>query len=133
MENAIMANDWVAGMCNEKSGFLFSHECYHAPSETCTGCQKPIYQEHSHADGSSYLCTSCVKKQKSRGNRTGRSQHSRHDDYNDPYFYSGYYFGYGNHSGFHQRNHDPFDFTEADGQGLASDTGDAFESDMSAS
>lgn len=127
------ANDWVEGMCNEKSGFLFSHECYHAPAEICAGCQKPICEEHSHADGEICLCTSCMKKRKSRGNTGGGRNRSTHNDYNDPYFYSGYYFGYGNHGGFLHRDHDPFDFTEADSQGLAGDTDSGFENDMSAS
>lgn len=127
------ANEWVAGMCNEKSGFLFSHECYHAPAETCAGCQKPICAEHAHTDGESHLCTSCVKKRKSRGNTSKGRRHSTDDDYNDPYFYSGYYFGYGQQGSFHQRDHDPFDFTEADGQALLGDNDGGFESDMSAS
>lgn len=128
------ANDWVAGMCNEKSGFLFSHECYHAPSETCTGCQKPICTEHAHADGAAFQCTSCVKKNRSRESSTRSGRRSTYDHYDDPYFYSGYYFGHSNYGrGFHHRDHDPFDFTEADGQGLAGDMDDTFENDMSAS
>lgn len=129
-----MANEWDAGMCNEKSGFLFSHECFNVPTSNCDRCQKPICYEHAHEDGKVMICTTCAKKRQSRdrgrsGGRGGRS----HFDHHDPYFYSGYYYGHGYHGGLHGHGHDPFDFTEADGANLMGDSHDGFEDDMSAS
>lgn len=128
-----MAKEWDASICNEKSGFLFSHDCYMVPHETCHSCQKPICLEHSHQENGATTCTSCTKKRRSRSGGTGGGQRSgRHKDY-DPYFYSGYYHGYGNTFGMHMGGHDPFDFTDADAGGLMGDGDGGFENDMSAS
>lgn len=133
-----MANEWDTSICNEKSGFLFSHDCYMVPHETCQRCQKPICLEHSHKEGATTTCTTCAKKRRSRSDGAGRTRRmGRYDDY-DPYFYGGFYHGYGNHGygnglGMHAGGHDPFDFTDADASGLVGDGDGGFENDMSAS
>lgn len=128
-----MANEWDASICNEKSGFLFSHDCYMVPHETCQRCQKPICLEHSHQEGGTTICTTCAKKRRSRSEGTGRSAGRRRHDSYDPYFYGGYYHGYGNGYGMNVGGHDPFDFTDADGGSLMDDGQGGFENDMSAS
>ena len=122
-----MAKDWTPGMCNEKSGFLFSHECFHPPDGQCGKCQKPVCEEHSHSDGGIVICTTCVRKSRQRdGTQT-------HDDHH-PYFYGGYYAGYGYYGGSQFADRvDPIDFTEADSESLAGEADEGFENDMSAS
>ena len=136
-----MAKTWNQGICNEKSGFLFSHECFLASAANCSRCQKPVCQDHSHEivdHPGDFLCTSCTKKdlQRHPGKSRGASRSSRpdHDDYDEPYFYGGYYYGsvyYDNHYG--SRSADPNDFTEADAESLTSEMDEGFESDMSES
>ena len=132
-----MAKKWEQGICNEKSGFLFNHECLRGSTANCNACQKPICYEHAHdANGLTY-CTSCVKKMRGRdeqrsGTRHGRSHYN--DYYHAPYFYGGYYYGYGYHDSYYGRSHhDPSDFTEADSESLATDSDEDFENDMSES
>ncbi|MCP4175389.1 MAG: hypothetical protein GY758_31965 [Fuerstiella sp.] len=131
----MMAKDWDPGNCNEKSGFLFSHECFQPPVDSCNMCSKPVCQEHSHSDGAAVVCTSCAKKDQQRvhergGSRRGRSRY--YDDH-DPYFYGGYYYGSGYHDGYYGGHSDPLDFTEADSASLETEGDEQFESDMSAS
>ena len=147
-----MAKDWTPGMCNEKSGFLFSHECFHPPDGQCGKCQKPVCEEHSHSDGGIVICTTCVRKSRQRdGTQTHDDHHSHyeshweppdpdqrdgtqtHDDHH-PYFYGGYYAGYGYYGGSQFADRvDPIDFTEADSESLAGEADEGFENDMSAS
>ncbi|MAD80759.1 MAG: hypothetical protein CMJ50_07950 [Planctomycetaceae bacterium] len=127
------------GICNEKSGFLFSHECFRSPIGNCSSCQKPVCEDHSHAFDGNVLCTSCAKKDRKRRGRdeTGRQYGpSRHYDDHDPYFYGGYYYGATYYDSYHHHGssvHDPHDFTEADAESLASEGDEGFESDMSES
>ena len=134
-----MAKEWDTGICNEKSGFLFSHACFHPPAGNCQLCQKPICADHSHETEGTTVCTACAKKGRRRaggqGRRYGRTSHY-HDG--DPYFYGGYYYGFGYYDDFHGSSydyieHDPSDFTEADAESLAADVDEGFESDMSES
>jgi hypothetical protein len=129
-----MAKDWPPGMCNEKSGFLFSHECFHPPAGQCSKCQKPVCEEHSHSDGGIVICTTCVRKSRQQDETTGRRGRQSHHDDHHPYFYGGYYAGYGYYGGspFADRA-DPIDFTEADSENLAGEGDEGFENDMSAS
>jgi hypothetical protein len=132
-----MAKDWDSGNCNEKSGFLFSHECFQSPVNKCNMCGKPVCQEHSHSDGAAVVCTSCAKKDHKRAQERGGRRRSRYHDDHDPYFYGGYYYGYGYHDGYYGENSGAdtgqFDFTEADSASLETEGDEAFESDMSAS
>ncbi len=127
------ADTWDTSRCNETSGFLFSHECYMVPHETCQRCQKPICLEHAHENGDSKVCTSCAKKRRSRQRGSAQRQTHFDDTDYDPYFYHGFYYGYGHHRSPDSVSHDPFDFTEADASGLAGDMDGGFENDMSAS
>ena len=138
-----MSEQWEQGICNDKSGFLFSHPCPRAPSETCTECEKPICEDHMQLVGDRVLCKSCVKnglRRKGRGEpgrRYGRSE--EYDYYDDPYFYGGYYYsGYGYYgrgywgydSYHHATHHDSNDFTEADAESLAYEGDEDFENEM---
>ena len=132
-----MARDWDIGMCNERSGFLFSHECYRPTVESCNSCQKPVCEDHSHKIEGTVLCTACAKKDRQRRGRDESGRRYSHSDYyddHDPYFYGGYYYGYGYYGSYHGSSRgDPDDFTEADAESLASETDEGFESDMSES
>ena len=139
-----MSKQWEAGLCNEKSGFLFSHKCFRFHDHTCEQCEKPICEEHTHQAGGAMFCTSCLKKMP-QAQPVGR-HHNPSDDhssshgyhYNSPYFYGGYYYG---HSYYASHGHgsssmgtpDPADFTEADAESLESEFDADFESDMSES
>ncbi len=142
-----MPKTWDTGSCNEKSGFLFNHECFQPPDDVCMKCQKPVCSDHSHEllgrQESGVLCTSCVKKdRKQLGKRQAREmgQHDgnysgHYDSYDEPYFWGGYYYGTTHqHSGVSGVASDPHDFTEADAESLqAADDGEGFETDMSES
>lgn len=142
---------WRNDICNEKSGFLFSHPCDRLPNQACSLCAKPICNEHAHPledqQGVKMICTTCAKKarkvtktnQRHRGYRSG-------DFYDDPYFYGPRYGGYWYRSGVHMSHHDHYDshdddwghdrndFTEADGESFQQDFGDdEFETDMTES
>ena len=128
-----MSRNWDEGLCNEKSGFLFSHACPRASDSVCEHCRKPICFEHQRQHEGRVLCISCVKKQ--------NTSDGYYED--DPYFYGGYhYHGYSNYSAgywgavtyhHHMSHHDENDFTEADAHSLVDEDGGDFESDMSES
>ena len=94
-----MAKDWDSGNCNEKSGFLFSHECFQSPVNKCNMCGKPVCQEHSHSDGAAVVCTSCAKKDHKRAQERGGRRRSRYHDDHDPYHYDHGYHDDGYYSG----------------------------------
>lgn len=120
-----MPKAWESGICNETSGFLFSHPCDQFCVHECGKCGRPICQDHAQHDVGRVLCTTCARKRVSRGH------HGTHDDY-DPYFYGGTGYGH-SRGGFFFHRHDPHDFTEGDAAGLRAEMDDDFENDMSAS
>ncbi len=103
---------WQDGTCNEKSGFLFKHECFQLPTSNCQTCGKPVCEDHAHELPDGTFCTSCARGQIKKpidpskrpandGNSTRNSNYDQHYYNNDPYFYSSsYYYGYhwGSHS-----------------------------------
>ena len=130
--------EWNLGICNEKSGFLFSHACDRLPVQNCSRCQKPICQEHAHVqDAGAMICTSCARRLDARNEQRGyqgRRGHRYYDGYyGDPYFYGRPYgYGWGMHRHRHH-HHDPHDFTEADGESFNSHDDVDFESDLTES
>ena len=143
-----MPKEWQPGTCNEKSGFLFSHDCPRAASSTCAKCEKPVCQKHAHRpkDGATMLCTVCMKK---RGSDDDEDHRHEPYPYNDPYYYGSHYYGdqyygdqyYGDQryrdrrddSYSSARREDPSDFTEADSESLVAEADTDFENDMSES
>lgn len=119
-----MPKTWEPGICNETSGFLFSHPCDQLCVHQCGKCGRPICQDHARHDVGRILCTTCARKRAGRG-------HDTYDDY-DPYFYGGTGYGH-SRGGFFFHRHDPHDFTEGDAAGLRAEMDDDFENDMSAS
>jgi hypothetical protein len=120
------------GMCAERSGFLFSHECTRMSSGNCTRCTKEICAEHTFASEEGLLCTTCAKKAR-RQQRAGMSS-DRHR--HDPFFYHGYYHGWGHYGHGHWGHHhyrDENDLTEADGESLQAEADEDFEQDMGGS
>lgn len=139
--------------CSETAGFLFKHNCSRRAGYRCDLCGKEVCSAHrtpvSAADlaargivtgtapgSDADACTSCVK-------RTGVSSFAgRPGGYDDPYWYSGHYHGYGSygpgrwgHSAIASSSYDsdPSDFTEADGESLRREGDDSFEMETSGS
>lgn len=106
-----MTNISNDGLCNETSGFLFSHRCDRLAVKNCFHCGKPVCQDHAHPITEGTACTTCLKNESSPDpaaeevagstppgtpvTTTGNTNRSR-PYYDDPYFYgSNYYPGYG--------------------------------------
>ena len=103
---------WQDGTCNEKSGFLFKHECFQVSTAACQTCGKPICEDHAHELPDGTFCTSCARGQikkpggpsrlPNQGAPSNRGVGYDHNYYhNDPFLYgSSYYYGYhwGSHS-----------------------------------
>lgn len=133
-----MTTNWQKGICNEKSGFLFSHPCDRLPRGNCSQCEKPICSDHSHlledhADAA--ICTSCAKEAKKINRKHQRRGRYYGDDfYDDPYFYGPRYGWYWDRRRrHHDHDHDEYDFTEADAESLQNVGEYEFENDMTES
>jgi hypothetical protein len=143
------------GLCQETSGFLFSHRCDRTACDRCSRCQKPLCSDHAHETAEGVLCTTCLKQQAKAARQqdpTGTRTIYHDHYYHDPYFYGPrYYPGYGayyssshpSHSSFDSfsdssggdfaPSHDPADFTEGDAANLQREEDADFETDMGAS
>ena len=130
---------WEPGICNERSGFLFSHGCDRPVSQSCDLCQKPVCHDHSHLRETGTICKACAKLDMKQHKVHGERRVQRDNDWdNDPYFYSGYYYngygyygpGYWGHSHHHRAMHDSNDFSEADGESVMRAGDEDFEGDM---
>lgn len=111
---------WTPGVCNDRAGFLFSHECGEASVFNCGNCGKPVCHAHAHQSASGTVCTSCARGEIAKiqpprdtsgkppvqpagqpyGQQVGfqpqQTQYHSNYGYYHPYFYSGYYYpGYG--------------------------------------
>jgi len=126
--------------CSERAGFLFSHACRDAATETCSRCSKGICEAHTHPQAGTLICSSCAKGDTRREQRTmrrgDRVRHDRsHHYHKSPYLYGGAYYGYGHYGygywGSHHMHRD--DFTEADAQSLSGDASEGFEDDIGGS
>lgn len=122
--------------CDEKAGFLFSHDCEDVAQWACGRCQKNVCEKHAHRRNAETLCTTCVKKRQ-EGDHRGQSR-ARDDD--DPVLYAAYYYhgyGYYGRGSWGWESYDTYadesDFTEADGMALAVAGDEAWETDMGAS
>jgi len=142
------------GMCQETSGFLFSHRCGRFAVQACMYCGKALCEAHAHPGAEGVACTSCMKQrpkdesEADKSNRPARDDDS--DDDNDswddsPYSYGErWYPGYGSSgrrtSGSSARardnvaggagDFDPNDFTEGDAESLRTEGDEAFETEM---
>lgn len=146
-----MPKEWQSGICNEKSGFLFSHACERLATSVCAKCEKPVCGQHCSTlqSDSTVLCVVCRKKRRAEENArsTDYSSGRRHRDdyyYDDPYYYGDHYYGsstYGSSGRSTRRDdsysaarrNDPADFTEADSENLVTESDGDFENDMSES
>ncbi len=134
---------WDSIRCNDRAGFLFSHDCPYPPVNECKQCGRPICDDHTrYNEASEPTCVSCSKA--GIASKPIRRIPGRRDSqYDDPYFYSyGHYHGYGyygpgywGHSSYHSASHgDDRNFTAGDSEVLAESEDDAtFEKDMSES
>ncbi|MFH1747791.1 MAG: hypothetical protein ABIG44_12215 [Planctomycetota bacterium] len=124
-----------SGLCQERTGFLFSHNCDCLAAYSCASCGKEICDRHMHETESGTMCTTCAKA----------TRRASREPIDDPYFYSGsYYRGYGRYQpgfwGYHHYHHhhvsdwhDRDDFTEADAESVQAEGDEGFEQDMGAS
>ena len=133
--------DWDPRICNERSGFLFQHECDQLPEAHCSQCSRPVCESHTHYVDNEPFCTTCAKQDaKSQRKEAGRRQRTRHHDhYDDPYFYGDtYYHNYGRYRpgywGFaHYSSYHSHDFTSGDAESVMYEGDGDFETDMSES
>ena len=149
--------EWQDGTCNEKSGFLFKHECFQFPSAMCQQCEKPICGDHAHELPEGTFCTSCARgkitsrdsagQPRNQRDQSGSSSSLANSNYRDPYYHdpylygSSYYYGYhwGGYSSHTHRDsssssppplNDPADFTEADGETFEVERDENLENDQ---
>ena len=139
--------DWDPRTCNDRSGFLFQHDCDRLPVSTCCQCQKPVCESHTHYVDNEAHCISCAKRDQKEQRRAATGQRRRrqdYDHYDDPYFYGDdYYQGYGRYRpGYWGYTHysvwssrDSHDFTSGDAESMMHEgDGDfGYETDMSES
>jgi len=135
---------WDANRCNDRAGFLFSHDCPYPPVNECRQCQRPVCDSHTrYNEASEPVCVTCSKSVVSAKPTQRRPGDARPYYDSDPYFY-GYthYYGYGHygrgywgHNSYHSATSgDDLNFNAGDSEVLAEADDDAtFESDMSES
>ncbi len=122
----------IARPCELKAGFLFSHPCKSTAAKVCSRCAKNACPEHSVLINDTPFCVNCARK---AGDEDRSPLDLRTVGGSNPYFYRGYYSGYGAYS-MHRwgvTGRDENDFTEADGMALGSEGSEAFEQDLDAS
>lgn len=135
---------WDPNRCNDRAGFLFSHQCPYPPVNECRQCGRPICDDHTrYNEASEPVCVTCSKSAVTGKPQRQRPGDSRTDYYDDPYFYGhthytgyGYYGpGYWGHRSYHSASSgDHRNFTAGDSEVLAEAEDDAtFERDMSES
>ena len=104
--------------CQERSGFLFAHDCDRPSENRCQECRRNICSQHTR--GAS-LCVSCYRKQVgAKGDRPGTAARR-----NDPYWLA--YDSYDDYHYYDSRDMRVFDRAE-DGTIV-----DEFEGDFDAS
>lgn len=124
------------GFCEERSGFLFSHDCPRIAVNECSSCGKSICQDHTVVIEQNLVCTTCAKNRWRRSDTESQEDRPYGDQRHSPFFYHSYYSGWGSYGrGYwgHRQYHDPHDFTEADGESLMVGSEEDFEHDMSGS
>jgi len=130
-----------SGVCQEKSGFLFKHDCPYPADQTCQRCHKPICSRHTRYQEELVVCIRCSRRPAAGAgpqpaDRTGRHYYDDSYDYGHRHYsgYGHYHTGmwgawwYGSH-----RHYDTNDLTEADAVNLAAEGDEAFEQDLGAS
>jgi hypothetical protein len=121
------------GPCQERAGFLFSHECPRLASHICTECTKVICDEHSQLMDGTQVCIGCATDDDDDEDDEGTEGElpDSWEDEPNPYLASSYYYRdygyYGHGSWGHDLVHDPNDFTEADGESLRNEGSESFE------
>lgn len=97
-------------LCQETSGFLFSHRCGRPSFMTCLTCLKPICAQHARpAIPEGFRCIACALV---TGNPN--DSHVDHDGDEDPYFYRN------EHAG---AAPDAMDFTDGDRTAITTEGG----------
>jgi hypothetical protein len=80
--------------CQERSGFLFAHECDRPVAWSCATCGKAICAEHTRMTESGYGCISCVRLQNTQTEQDREQQQAQNQqgtagtETDDPYFYA---------------------------------------------
>ncbi|MCA9175821.1 MAG: hypothetical protein KDB14_15150 [Planctomycetales bacterium] len=135
---------WDPKSCNERSGFLFQHECGNLPDAACAQCGKPVCEQHTHYVDNEPYCTSCAKLDLKQRRGESRQRWSNDSGYEDPYFYGDHYYrgygryrtGYWGHAYYsHYSDNDYYgnDFTSGDAESMLHEGDGDFEMDMSES
>lgn len=140
-EGSVMSESWDESRCNDRSGFLFSHDCLQMPANHCSVCQRPICEDHTRYDAEQLpQCVTCAKQRPPETsenddlNPSGSGYRQSSWGASDPYFYAGHHYsGWGRHRGHATPASDPNDFTAGDAMSLNDDDSGDFESNLSES
>ncbi len=104
-------------VCQERSGFLFAHDCSRPAQYACGQCGKQVCKEHVRDPTADPLCISCFKDKGYRGA----------DDY-DPYYYR-----HRRYSHYHYDDRDHAAFDRAEDAAAGASASETFEADFDAS
>ena len=78
--------------CQERSGFLFAHDCDRPAAWACTQCAKMICAEHTRMSEQGYTCISCLRlvqqEQQQEREQQEQKQQDSGETTDDPYFLS---------------------------------------------
>ncbi|WP_240359265.1 hypothetical protein [Pyxidicoccus trucidator] len=128
------------GLCQESTGFLFSHECGLPAGAGCPRCGKRVCDAHLTSAGGELVCATCAEDTEEGDESDSDSDSDSGPDSDsspaedDPsYYYKDYgYYGPGS-SWAGSGAKDPNDFTEADGESLRHEGDSSFEEDLGGS
>ena len=76
----------MTGGCQERSGFLFSHECDQPAQWPCALCGKMICGLHTRMLDQGAACIACAQTQTAAARREEKTGENRDTD--DPFFWS---------------------------------------------
>ncbi len=133
---------WQEGICNERSGFLFDHDCDRVPAVSCGQCGRPVCEEHLRMTDDGDRCITCQRQvpesRKARKHSVDEDGDESNYYYYDPYFYHHHYESegaeyWGKESYAAATGTDANDFTEGDAHALQSEGNEGFETDMGGS
>lgn len=93
----------MSEMCQERSGFLFAHDCDWPAQWSCERCGKRICERHTHQDEQARQCITCSKQQ-----RAGRTDEQGTAGARDPYVRDPYWYATSHYPGYYGYDADDY-------------------------